>query len=53
MAFLSATDGVAAVAAGVDQNWGLPSLSRTQMTRSSPMKVMKKSPGLGICVSCR
>ena len=30
---------------------GLPSLSRTAMTRSSPMKVMKKSPGLGICES--
>ena len=28
-----------------------PSLSRTTMTRSSPMKLRKKSPGFGICDS--
>ena len=48
VALFGPADGVAAVAAGVQQDLGLPSLSRTTMTRSSPMKVMKKSPGFGI-----
>ena len=51
VAFLGAADGVAAMAAAIHQHLRLPSLSRTTMTRSSPIKVMKKSPGLGICDS--